>query len=153
MKHLLLALLALACVGGAWAEGGPWDAKSGEGYAETFGMTHNPGTLVFGVQYVSCTVPANVLWPGDAPSFTFQVYNNQQDKPLATAATVQLIQYAINASPNRIGFGYKCTSTATSCPRAGAPTSCPSISAASTCAATASGAASPRCSRRCTAPA
>jgi len=98
----LCAVLSILGVPRAGAEGGPWNATAGQGYAETFGLSHNPTKMTFGVQYVGCTLPTNVLWPGEQTAFTFQVYNQQPDTSLSVKGRVVLLQYAMQGIPNDI---------------------------------------------------
>lgn len=45
------------------------------------------------VQLLDCSVPANILWPGDKAGFTFQI-ENLTDQPIAIKGKIDVIQYA-----------------------------------------------------------
>ena len=90
----VLALVALAMPGRAQMVAG----KDMPGYAETFGLT---GIPTYKAQLLDCTAPGNVLWPGDAPTFTFQIQNDG-DAPLTAAGKVEVIPYGTKGVPGDI---------------------------------------------------
>ena len=90
----VLALAALTTPG--WAQ--MVSGKDMPGYAETFGLT---GVPTYKAQLLDCTAPGNVLWPGDTPTFTFQIQNDG-DAPLTTAGRVEVIAYGTKGVPGDI---------------------------------------------------
>ena len=68
------------------------------GFAQTFGLAGSPA---YTVQIVGSSAPGNVLWPGDKPSFTFQVLNDG-DKPLHAAGRVEVIAYGTRGAPGDV---------------------------------------------------
>ena len=55
----------------------------------------------FDVQMIYTSAPANVFWPEDKVSFTFQVTNNI-DKPIEMEGKIDVIQYGSRGIPNDI---------------------------------------------------
>jgi len=68
------------------------------GYAETFGLAGSPA---YQVQLVGSSVPGNVLWPGDKPTFAFQVLNDG-DQALNAAGRVEVIAYGTKGAPGDV---------------------------------------------------
>ncbi|MEI6519722.1 MAG: hypothetical protein WCO98_06745 [bacterium] len=50
------------------------------------------------VTMIESSIPANVLWPGDKVSFTFQ-FVNQTDQPIKTVGKASVIQFALYTYP------------------------------------------------------
>lgn len=79
-----------------WAAGP--DGAGGSNFAEeVFGVRgrhsfRENGTVR--VQLFDCDVPANILWPGDRPTFVFQV-ENLTDRDLDIRGKADVIQYAL----------------------------------------------------------
>ena len=74
----------------AWGQMVPGTRVVGE--AEELGLDHDHQAHDFGIQEVACSVPANVLWPGEAVSLTFRITNNT-GASLAANGTIRAIQY------------------------------------------------------------
>lgn len=55
------------------------------------------------VQLADCSVPANILWPGDKPTWKFQV-ENLTNRPMKITGKVDVIQYAMNTPPGEDFF-------------------------------------------------
>ena len=89
-----LALLTLALPGRAQMVTG----TAMPGFAETFGLAGSP---TYQVQTVRSGAPGNVLWPGDHPTFTFQILNDG-DKPLRAAGRVKVIAYGTRGAPGDV---------------------------------------------------
>ena len=68
------------------------------GYARTFGLSDRPA---YAVQLVGGSAPGNILWPGDAPRFTFQILNDG-DQPLNASGRVEVIAYGTRGVPGDI---------------------------------------------------
>jgi len=68
------------------------------GFGETMGIDVANTRDPFSVQFIRSTAPANVLWPGEQASFTFQVADNS-DGPIAGAGRVDLISYGTKGRP------------------------------------------------------
>ena len=71
------------------------------GYAQTLGVVLNQKSYPYSAQLISIAVPGNILNPGEAASFTFQLVNNT-DKAIAAKAKVELIRYATRGIPGDI---------------------------------------------------
>ena len=71
------------------------------GYAETFGVVLHERSYPYTAQLIECTAPGNVLWPGDTPSFTFQIVSHL-DTPLAVQGKVDVIAYGTKGRPGDI---------------------------------------------------
>jgi hypothetical protein len=91
---LLLLLLSLALPG--WAQ--MVTGRDMSGYAETFGLSESP---TYQVQVVESSIPGNVLWPGDKPTWTFQVLN-ASDMPLDASGKVEVIAYGTKGASGDI---------------------------------------------------
>ena len=89
-----VALLAVGTPGRAQMVAG----KDMPGYAETFGLAAPP---TYKALLTECSIPGNVLWPGDAPSFTFQIQNDG-DAPLTAAGRVEVIAYGTKGAPGDV---------------------------------------------------
>ena len=70
------------------------------GYAETLGLQDN-SKPAFKAAYLGCSVPANILWPGDEAVATVQVVN-VASSPLRTSGHIEVIRYATRGIPNDI---------------------------------------------------
>jgi len=68
------------------------------GFAEALGLPADPKTNDFTVQEIASDAPANILWPGDAPGFTFQ-FTNKTANPIEATGTLAVIQYGTNTDP------------------------------------------------------
>ncbi len=77
-----------------------------EDFAAAWGVTATPETYrnSFGndgkvaVMLRACSIPANVLWPGDQATFTFQ-FENLTNRPLKKAGKVHIIRYQTYTPP------------------------------------------------------
>ena len=69
------------------------------GYAKTFGIDREAED--FSVQQIACSVPGNVLWPGDTASFTFLV-ENKSEQAIKTEGKVEAIRYGTRGRPGDI---------------------------------------------------
>ncbi|NJL31197.1 MAG: hypothetical protein HC898_05950 [Phycisphaerales bacterium] len=92
---LLSATMAIAWPM-AWAAGP--DGQGGSRFAEeVFGIEGRHSfreNRTVRVQLYECNIPANILWPGDKPTFVFQV-ENLTDQPMNITGKVDVIQYAL----------------------------------------------------------
>ena len=68
------------------------------GYAEAFGLSGRPA---YQVQLVESGVPGNVLWPGDRPTWTFQILNDT-DRALNAAGRVEVVAYGTRGAPGDV---------------------------------------------------
>jgi len=97
------ALLMTATTVGAWPMPWAWgpDGQGGTFFAEeVFGIEGDRKQSFrengkVRVQLLSCSVPANILWPGDKPTFEFQI-ENLTDQPITIKGKVDVIQYAMH---------------------------------------------------------
>jgi hypothetical protein len=71
------------------------------GYHATFGLDTNKTDFLWSAQFITSSVPGNVAWPGDVPSFTFQVFA-KGDRPVKADATVELVEYGTRGRPGDI---------------------------------------------------
>jgi len=110
MNHLVLSaqrsLASLALLGCLAALGRPASAQmqSGTnipGFAETMGVDPKQTTDPYSVQFVTSSAPANVLWPGEQASFSFQLVNNS-DRPIQGPGKVERIAYGTKGRPGDI---------------------------------------------------
>ena len=70
------------------------------GYAQTFGLPATPPAS-WSATLIESSVPGNVLWPGEQPTFTVQVVN-QAGQAIETHAKAELIEYATRGRPNDV---------------------------------------------------
>ena len=68
------------------------------GYGETFGLTGSPA---YTVQLVGGSVPGNILWPGDRPTWAFQIANDG-DREINAAGRVEIIAYGTRGAPSDV---------------------------------------------------
>ena len=68
------------------------------GYAETFGLTGRPA---YTVQVIRGSAPGNILWPGDRPTWTFQIVNDG-DHAINAAGRVEVIGYGTRGAPGDV---------------------------------------------------
>jgi hypothetical protein len=72
-------------------------------FNSAFGLPNSPvdAAKTLTVQIVSSTVPANILWPGDKPQFTFSVANHTATAESLTAH-VDIIAYGTKGTPGDV---------------------------------------------------
>jgi hypothetical protein len=70
-------------------------------FAETFGVVLGQRSYPYTVQYLESSAPGNVLWPGDKPTFTFQLVNNQA-APIQVKGKVDVVAYGTRGRPGDI---------------------------------------------------
>jgi len=68
------------------------------GYTETFGLSGSPA---YTVQLVGSSVPGNILWPGDRPTWTFQIVNDG-GQALNAAGRVEVVAYGTRGAPGDV---------------------------------------------------
>lgn len=71
------------------------------GFAVTFGVPPEPRAQPFSAQFIACSAPGNILWPGEQASFTFQLVNDSPET-LAVTGTVAIIAYGTRGKPGDI---------------------------------------------------
>ena len=71
------------------------------GEAQELGLDRDHRSRDFTIQEIECSVPANVLWPGDRPVFKFRVTNNTA-APLSTGGILKVIHYGTRGKPGDI---------------------------------------------------
>lgn len=55
----------------------------------------------FSIQEIDCSVPSNVLWPGDTATLKFRM-TNLTDQPLSAEGAIKVIQYGTRGKPGDI---------------------------------------------------
>jgi len=71
------------------------------GFAEAFGLKPEQKASAYEVQEVACSVPANVLWPGDKAIFTFR-FVNKTDERIRAQGRVYVIEYRTSVRPGDV---------------------------------------------------
>jgi len=71
------------------------------GFAETFGVEPGQRTSPYTAKLVAGSVPANILWPEDQPSFTIQIVSNL-DEPLHVKGKIDVVAYGTRGRPGDI---------------------------------------------------
>jgi hypothetical protein len=73
------------------------------GFGETFAVKvgKDAPKPLFEANLVECSIPGNILWPGDEASFTFQVVNHQAEA-LKTKGKVDVVAYGTKGRPGDI---------------------------------------------------
>lgn len=71
------------------------------GYAETLGVTLDQRSYPFSAHLVSSSIPGNILWPGEQPTFAFQMVNNG-DQAIQTQGRVDVIAYGTRGEPGDV---------------------------------------------------
>ena len=94
----------LFCVSGQVARAQMVEGAKIPGFAATFGLPIAvPGTPVppplYTARLYDSSVPGNVLWQGEQPTFTLQIAS---DQPLKTTGKVEVIQYGTKGRPGDI---------------------------------------------------
>ncbi len=89
IRGVATALVVLAVLGPTGAQAVP----AYIGFEQTFGYKADQTPKGFTIQLIASSAPANVLWPGDDASFTFQIINNA-DQPLKAVGHFEVIQIA-----------------------------------------------------------
>ena len=74
------------------ARAGLMSSRPPDGFEETFGLGPDQKAKDYAVQEIATSSPANVLWPGESPSFTLQ-FTNKAAAPLQAKGKVDVIQY------------------------------------------------------------
>ncbi len=75
-----------------------------------FGLKERPGQQEIEPKLTACSIPGNVLWPGDKPTFTISV-TNKTDSPLTLTGKVSVIAYGTKGkagdiwTPTVVKFG------------------------------------------------
>jgi hypothetical protein len=73
------------------------------GFGETFAVKvgKDAPKPLFEANLIECSIPGNILWPGDEASFTFQVVNNQAGA-LKAKGKVDVVAYGTKGRPGDI---------------------------------------------------
>ena len=71
------------------------------GFAEAFGVKLDQRSYPYTATLIESSVPGNILWPGEQPTFTVQVVNNT-DAPIRMTAKVDLVAYGTKGHPGDI---------------------------------------------------
>ncbi|HKB92348.1 MAG TPA: hypothetical protein VKC60_17665 [Opitutaceae bacterium] len=101
---LLPRLVSAALIVGAFVPIAVAQMKTGEemkDFAEVFGVQLKQRSYPFSVALVECSAPGNILFPGEQPTLTLQIVN-QEDKPIDADATVRVIEYSTRGIPGNI---------------------------------------------------
>lgn len=99
---LVLGIVALNMCATDSAHASPVPGQRPKGVAEALGLTATEIAKSWTVQQIDCTSPANVVYPGEQPSFTLQ-FINKTDQPLVSNGKVQVISYR-TITPGADGF-------------------------------------------------
>ena len=95
-------LVGLAALGGVrHAEAQMVTGRDMAGYAEAFGVAPDPSHSAYSVALISSSAPGNLLYPGEQPTFTFQIVS-RQDAPLAVAGKAEIVAYGTRGQPGDI---------------------------------------------------
>ncbi len=92
---ITLALLAVLSLVGA-----PHRASAGtaRNFLQILGCEGETAAKTWSVNQAACSLAANVLYPGERVSFTYQ-FDNRTDQPLKAAGRAHLIRYATESDP------------------------------------------------------
>ncbi|MGE5610791.1 MAG: hypothetical protein ACM359_16190, partial [Bacillota bacterium] len=71
-----------------------------EDFGKVFGVA-GKGAKDFAVYEIECSAPANVLWPGDEATFTFQI-ENKSSEAIQQTGQVRVVHYGTRAKPGDI---------------------------------------------------
>ena len=94
--------IALAALGGISRGNAQMvTGQSMPGYAETFGVTPGQRSSPYSVALIAGGAPGNILYPGEQPTFTFQIVNNQ-DRAIAIAGKAEIVAYGTKGQPGDI---------------------------------------------------
>jgi len=99
-----MLVVALLIIGSAAVSEGFAQMVAGEKipeYEEVFGVKFGIRQPHFTAHMIAGSVPGNVLYPGDQPSFTVQIINNL-DQPIKQAGKVDVIEYGTRGRPGDI---------------------------------------------------
>ncbi len=99
-RSLAIAAAVTAALAGAASA----QMVSGEkipGYDSTFNVVLNQRQYPYRVISVGGSIPGNVVWPGEQPSFTFQIQNNL-DRAIKAAGKVDVIAYGTHGTAGDI---------------------------------------------------
>lgn len=70
-------------------------------FASVFSLDKNPPGDPYGAVLVSCTIPGNILWPGEQVKFTVKV-ENRRDTALTASGHFDLIAYGTKGKPGDV---------------------------------------------------
>lgn len=99
MKYLWTAALIMISAGSSMAQmKAPEDWVN---YETVMGVRSNQRHYDYDVVLANASNPANVLWPGEQPSYTIQVVN-RLDEPMVTEGKIELISYGTKGRPGDI---------------------------------------------------
>ena len=99
-KLILIAAIALV-TGAIPMEAQMVPGMRGIGEAKEMGLDRDHKSRDFSVQEIACSVPANVLWPGEQPNLKFRV-TNLTAAPISAEGTIKVIQYGTRGRPGDI---------------------------------------------------
>ncbi|MGI4790997.1 MAG: PA14 domain-containing protein [Janthinobacterium lividum] len=72
------------------------------GYSQTLGLSPDKSASAnYSVHLVSSSVPGNILWPGDRPTFTFQI-TGTGSQPVQASGHVEVIAYGTRGAPGDV---------------------------------------------------
>ncbi|MGQ9523330.1 MAG: hypothetical protein ACUVTZ_00680, partial [Armatimonadota bacterium] len=75
------------------------------GFAEAFGLTPQQKAQAYEVREVGCSVPANVLWPGDRATYVLR-FVNKTDRRIQAQGRVRVIEYRTSVKPGDVWVPY-----------------------------------------------
>jgi hypothetical protein len=71
------------------------------GYTQTLGVNPKQPNASYSAQLAESSIPGNILWPGEQPTFTIQIVNNTA-QPLQAKGKVDVIAYGTKGRPGDI---------------------------------------------------
>lgn len=99
MKYLWITALMMISAGSGMAQmKAPEDWVN---YETVMGVRNNQRHYDYDVVLAGASNPANVLWPGEQPSYNIQVVN-RLDEPMVTEGKIELISYGTKGRPGDI---------------------------------------------------
>ncbi len=71
------------------------------GFSATMGLEKGQKATAYAASFDKCSIPGNVLWPGDTATFDFTL-RNTTDQPIAVTGKLEVIAYGTKGQPNDI---------------------------------------------------
>jgi len=94
-------LLACVLVAGQHAAAQMVTGADMTDFGKVFGLDRNPPTDLYAAELVRSSVPTNILWPGDQPSFVIRV-SSRANTPINVTGKVDVIAYGTKGKPGDV---------------------------------------------------
>jgi len=97
----ITALIAVLCIAAPAVQAQMVNAQRMTHFADVFNVKVDQRSYPFTAVQVETSAPANILWPGEQPTWTIQLQNNT-DAAIKTAGKIEVIQYGTHGEPGDI---------------------------------------------------